>query len=101
MAKEVEVQVVKQKRVRRGRGGLNKKEREQQEDEDDEEDPDTVTVSRREWEEMEEMKKTMKNVVERLAIGERALKRSATSEEGGKPATKKIRLPTIKDKYFE
>ena len=60
MTKEVEVKVVKQKRVRRGRGGLHKKEREQQEDEDEEEDPDTVTVSSREWEKMEEMKNTVK-----------------------------------------
>ena len=43
------------------------------------------------------MKKTVKDVVERLAVSERALKRAATSEEGGTPATKKIRLP----KYFE
>ena len=47
------------------------------------------------------MKKTMKDVVERLAVCERALKRDATSKEVGTSATKKIRLPTIKDKYFE
>ena len=50
---------------------------------------------------MEEMKKTMKDVFERLVVCERALKRAATSEEGGTPTTKRIRLPTIKDKYFE
>ena len=48
-----------------------------------------MIICRREWEEMEEMKKTMNDVVERLAVCERALKRAATSKEGGTPATKK------------
>ena len=60
-----------------------------------------MTVSRSKWEELSEMKKVMKDMVECLAVCERALKTGATSEEGGTPATKKIHLPTIKDKYFE
>ena len=47
------------------------------------------------------MKKVIKDVVERLAVCERVLKRGATSDEGGVPATKKLCLPTVKDKYFE
>ena len=60
-----------------------------------------MTVSRSEWKKLSEMNKVMKDVVEQLAVCESALNRGATSEEGGIPATKKIRLPTIKDKYFE
>ena len=87
----------RQNRVRRGRGGERKKKREQQEqqeEEDVEEASDTVTVSRSEWEELFEMKTVMKDVVERLSVCERVLKRDATSEEGRISATKKIRLPT-------
>ena len=64
----------KKKRQRRGRAVLRKKTREQQEeqkeDEEEVEIQDTVTVSRSEW---EEMKKTMKDAVDRLAVCERAL----------------------------
>ena len=58
---------------------------------------DTVTVSRIEW---EEMKKTMQDAVDRLAVCERELKRASPSEDGGTPA-KRVRAPTIRDRYFE
>ena len=46
------------------------------------------------------MKKTMKDAVDRLSVCERAIKRAATSEDGGTPA-KRLRAPTIRDRYFE
>ena len=54
-------------------------------------------MSRTEW---EEMKKTMKDAVDRLAVCERALKRAAPNEDGGTPA-KRVRAQTIRDRYFE
>ena len=98
---EVKEPDVRKKRVRLGRGGERKKRKEQQE-EDGEEAADTVTISRADWEELSEMKTVMQDVVERLAVVERVQKRGATSDEGGVPAkTKKLSLPTIKDKLFE
>ena len=98
VAKEAE-EVVKEKkkRQRRGRAVLRKQQEEHNEAEEEEETPDTVTVSSSEWEEMEEMKKTMKELVERLAVCERALKRAATREDGGTPG-KRIHPPIIRDK---
>ena len=58
---------------------------------------DTVTVSRIEW---EEMKKTMQDAVDRLAVCERPLKRAAPNEYGETPA-KRVRAPTIVDRYLE
>ena len=60
-------------------------------------DTETVTVSRSEW---EQMKKTMKDALDRLVVCERALKRASTSEDGETPA-KRFRAPTIRDRYFE
>ena len=39
-----------------------------------------MTVSHSEWEELSEMKKVMKDLVERLAVFERAIQRGATSD---------------------
>ena len=106
MAKEAEVEVklVKEKKKRlRRRAALMRKKRELQEaqkkGEEDVEilDTDTVTVPRCEW---EEMKKTMKDAVDRLAEGERVLKRASSGDDGGTPA-KRVRAPTIKDRYFD
>ena len=61
-----------------------------------------MTISRAEWEELSQMKTLMRDVVQRLAVFERVQKRASTSEEGGVPAkTKKLSLPSIKDKLFE
>jgi hypothetical protein len=76
MAKEVEIEVVREKKKRqeRGRAVLRKKKREQQEEQKEDVEEvqiqDTVTVSCSEW---EEMKKTMKDAVDHLAVCERAL----------------------------
>ena len=65
------------------------------------EDADTVTISRAEWDELSQMKTLMRDVVQRLAVVERVQKRASSSDEGGVPAkTKKLSLPTIKDKSF-
>jgi hypothetical protein len=63
------------------------------------EDDDTVTIIRAEWEEQCQMKTLMRDVVQRLAVVERVQKRVSTSDEGVVPAkTKKLSLPSIKDK---